>query len=110
MTRQWKNFLSYLAGVVALMATVAHAAPLSGKAETVEFNRVVWEKSPLHIVLPVGTQRQVHFDGWQDFKLDAPDILARESVLSTTILNGVVYWTARKDFPEQLVLAKDESS
>ncbi len=56
--------------------------------------RLIWDKHPLRLTLPVGKERLVTFP--QSVKVDVPDSIAEK--LTTQSLNGTVYWTANTPF------------
>lgn len=65
--------------------------------------RMVWNKIPLPIGLPVGKERLVTFP--VNVRVGLPPDLA-EDVLRTQVVNGTVYWTASKEFKVQRVEAQ----
>jgi hypothetical protein len=82
-TAAWVMFLLLLLGV-----------PLGVDADQNEVpDRVVWDRTPIRVVLPVGTERLVHFPE-HAVRVGVPDDLP----LRTLSVDGTVYWQAQAPF------------
>lgn len=57
-------------------------------------DRVVWDRSPIRVILPVGDERLVHFPD-SAVRVGVPDDLP----LRTLSMDGTVYWQAEAAFP-----------
>ena len=61
--------------------------------------RIVWDRTPLGIMLPIGQERQVTFPA--PVEVGMPAGLA--DVVRTQVVAGTVYWLAKKDFTPQRI-------
>lgn len=70
-------------------------------------DRVVWDRTPIRVVLPVGTERLVHFPE-HAVRVGVPDTLP----LRTLSVDGTVYWQAQAAFDRVRVIVQglDEGS
>ena len=70
-------------------------------------DRVVWDRTPIRVVLPVGTERLVHFPE-HAVRVGVPDTLP----LRTLSVDGTVYWQAQAAFDPVRVIVQglDEGS
>lgn len=85
------RFWGFLQGWVAISllgTSVAVAAPTGEPPE-----RVVWDRTPIPVVLPVGEERLVHFPAPM-VRVGVPDLLP----LRTMSVDGTVYWRAGEAF------------
>jgi integrating conjugative element protein (TIGR03749 family) len=67
----------------------------------------VWNKSPIHIVLPVGKERRIDFPLSINFQVPASIKMMSERIQITE--SGSVYWIASKSFKKQRVNAVTET-
>lgn len=72
------------------------APPESAALESSAPERLIWNKIPLAIALPVNRERLVSFS--VPVRVGLPSDLGKD-VLRTQIVDGTVYWTAYKAFP-----------
>ena len=79
----------------------AHSQPV----DTIEHR--VWNKSPIHIVLPVGKERRIDFP--LAVKLQVPASVKANSKRIQVTEGGSVYWVATKPFKKQRVNAITET-
>jgi integrating conjugative element protein (TIGR03749 family) len=84
-----------------LVLGVAFAWPVKA-AEDAPIERIVWDKTPIHLRLPIGQDRVVHFP--MTVKVGTPKKLMGR--LITTPVDGTVYWRALKAFAPTLVLVQ----
>jgi integrating conjugative element protein (TIGR03749 family) len=90
-TAAWVMFLLLLLGV-----------PLGVDADQNEVpDRVVWDRTPIRVVLPVGTERLVHFPE-HAVRVGVPDDLP----LRTLSVDGTVYWQAQAPFAPVRVIVQ----
>lgn len=89
------------ASSILLCATIL-AFPALAAAET-QTERIVWEKTPIHLTLPIGQDRTVHFP--VAVKVGAPKKLVGR--LISTPVDGTVYWRAVEEFEPTLVLVQE---
>jgi integrating conjugative element protein (TIGR03749 family) len=76
--------------------------PLGVDAEENEVpDRVVWDRTPIRVVLPVGTERLVHFPE-HAVRVGVPDDLP----LRTLSVDGTVYWQAQAPFAPVRVIVQ----
>lgn len=68
--------------------------------------RIVWDRTPLGIMLPVGQERQVTFPA--PVEVGMPAGLA--DVVRTQVVAGTVYWLAKKDFTPQRIQVRDTAT
>ncbi len=68
--------------------------------------RIVWDRTPLGIMLPVGQERQVTFPA--PVEVGMPAGLA--DVVRTQVVAGTVYWLAKKDFTPQRIPVRDTAT
>ncbi len=78
--RQWQLMIS------SLLLLVGQAAPPT--------ERLIWDKHPIQLALPVGSERLVTFP--TPVRVGVPATLSEQ--LTTQSLDGTVYWTARTPF------------
>ncbi len=78
-------------------------APFAGAVELME-----WDRTPLLIDLPVGTERLVVLD--RNVSVGLPATIARDEVLRVQSTGGVLYLKAREAFDTQRVQLRDEVS
>ncbi|TVP85725.1 MAG: TIGR03749 family integrating conjugative element protein [Thioalkalivibrio sp.] len=64
-------------------------------------DRVVWDRTPIRVVLPVGTERLVHFPE-HAVRVGVPDTLP----LRTLSVDGTVYWQAQAPFAPVRVIVQ----
>jgi len=91
-----------------LLLTVLLGVPLGVNAEVRDVpDRVVWDRTPIRVVLPVGTERMVHFPD-HAVRVGVPDTLP----LRTLSMDGTVYWRAEAPFAPVRVIVQglDEGS
>ncbi len=96
-TTAWLAFFLVLLGV-----------PLAVDAQENEIaDRVVWDRTPIRVVLPVGSERLVHFPE-HAVRVGVPDDLP----LRTLSVDGTVYWQAQAPFAPVRVIVQglDEGS
>jgi integrating conjugative element protein (TIGR03749 family) len=72
-------------------------------AEEDQTERIVWDKTPIHLTLPIGRDRAVYFP--VAVKVGAPKKLVGR--LISTPVDGTVYWRALEDFAPTLVLVQE---
>jgi integrating conjugative element protein (TIGR03749 family) len=78
--------------------------PLHSMADnTAHSEHVVWDRSPIQVVLPVGKERRIDFP--VPISLNAPRELVSASKPIQIREDGSVYWTANKHFDAQRVQA-----
>ena len=65
--------------------------------------RIVWDRTPISLELPVGRERIVQFD--DAVKIAAPSEL--QGSLRTQIIEGTVYWLARQPFGPHRILVRE---
>ena len=68
--------------------------------------RVIWNKAPISLSLPIGSERTVTFPG--NVRVGIPPVLA--DALRTQSAAGTVYWLARKPFPPTRVQIQEVES
>ena len=68
--------------------------------------RIVWDRTPLGIMLPVNQERQVTFPA--PVEVGMPAGLA--DVVRTQVVAGTVYWLAKKDFTPQRIQVRDTAT
>lgn len=68
--------------------------------------RIVWDRTPLGVMLPVGQERQVTFPA--PVEVGMPAGLA--DVVRTQVVAGTVYWLAKKDFTPQRIQVRDTAT
>lgn len=68
--------------------------------------RIVWDRTPLGIMLPVGQERQVTFPA--PVEVGMPAGLA--DVVRTQVVAGTIYWLAKKDFTPQRIQVRDTAT
>ncbi len=78
--RQWQLMIS------SLLLLVGHGAPAT--------ERLIWDKHPIQLTLPVGTERLVTFP--TPVRVGIPMTVSEH--LTTQSLDGTVYWTASVPF------------
>ena len=79
--------------VVLLGPTAGMGADAIGAADGDVPDRVVWDRTPIRVVLPVGAERMVHFPA-HAVRVGVPDHLP----LRTMSVDGTVYWLAHAAF------------
>lgn len=72
-------------------------------AEADQTERIVWDKTPIHLTLPIGRDRVVHFP--VAVKVGAPKKLVGR--LISTPVDCTVYWRAVEAFAPTLVLVQE---
>jgi integrating conjugative element protein (TIGR03749 family) len=75
--------------LVILLGPTAGADAIDGDVP----DRVVWDRTPIRVVLPVGAERMVHFPA-HAVRVGVPDHLP----LRTMSVDGTVYWLAHAPF------------
>lgn len=95
--------LLWLAAVTAGAAEPAVVEDAMTPAMVVE--RVVWNRTPIAITLPVGVERQVKFPA--PVRVGVPGAIATESVLRTQSIDATVYWLAKEAFDPQRVQVRE---
>lgn len=68
--------------------------------------RIVWDRTPLGIMLPVDQERQVTFPA--PVEVGMPAGLA--DVVRTQVVAGTIYWLAKKDFTPQRIQVRDTAT
>jgi integrating conjugative element protein (TIGR03749 family) len=86
-----KAFLA-TAGLIGLVMALGMPVPV-GASDHDAPDRVVWDRTPIRVVLPVGAERLVHFPAYA-VRVGVPDHLP----LRTMSVDGTVYWLARDAF------------
>lgn len=81
--------------------------PMGGRTLPEAAERIVWNKIPPALVLPVGRERLVLFPG--AVRIGFPPELGGET-LRTQIVDGTVYWTALKEFKSQRIQVQSQAS
>jgi integrating conjugative element protein (TIGR03749 family) len=89
----------FISNVLLGVATVALPALA---AEDGPIERIVWDRTPIHLRLPIGQDRVVHFP--MAVKVGAPKKLVGR--LISTPVDGTVYWRALEAFAPTLVLVQ----
>jgi integrating conjugative element protein (TIGR03749 family) len=85
-----------------LLLLVLLGVPLGVDAQGNEVpDRVVWDRTPIRVVLPVGTERLVHFPE-HAVRVGVPDDLP----LRTLSVDGTVYWQAQAPFAPVRVIVQ----
>ena len=68
--------------------------------------RIIWDRTPMGIMLPVGQERQVTFPA--PVEVGMPAGLA--DMVRTQVVAGTVYWLAKKDFTPQRIQVRDAAT
>ncbi len=68
--------------------------------------RVVWDRTPLGITLPVNQERQVTFPAPVEVGMPA----GLTDVIRTQVVGSTVYWLARKDFSPQRIQVRETAT
>jgi integrating conjugative element protein (TIGR03749 family) len=90
-TTAWLAFFLVLLGVPLAVGAQENEVP----------DRVVWDRTPIRVVLPVGTERLVHFPE-HAVRVGVPDDLP----LRTLSVDGTVYWQAQAPFAPVRVIVQ----
>lgn len=80
----------------------AHALASPPASDTAE--HVVWDQTPIAVVLPVGKERRVHFPGACQVGYDKTRLT--DDILRVQNNNGTLYFLAKKTFGEERVPVK----
>ena len=85
---------------------VRKTLPLIATSEPLPPERIVWDKTPIRLTLPVGRERLVHFPA--PVKVGVPAQL--EASLRTQSVAGTVYWLAHEAFTAQRIQVREIAS
>lgn len=89
--------MRYRLPLILLLLTAGHAMAAT------DLEHVVWDKTPIKVVLPVGEERRIDFP--VPIKLEAPATLVSASQPIQIREDGSVYWTATQPFKADRVKA-----
>lgn len=85
-----------------LISMLFNTAQLNAQPQEILEHRV-WNKTPIHIVLPVGQERRIDFP--LSIQLQVPSFVKLMSERIQITESGSVYWMASKSFKKQRILA-----
>ena len=68
--------------------------------------RIIWDRTPLGIALPIGQERQVTFPA--PVEVGMPAGLA--DTVRTQVVAGTVYWVAKREFTPQRIQVRDTAT
>ena len=77
-------------------------SPAAPALPAASHERVIWDKTPIRITLPVGQERLVHFPDNVRIGIENP----QPAGLRTQSVNGTVYWLATQPFSSRRVQAQ----